>query len=66
MAHHAAFDFCDKCEDKFPFDVLQPIEEDGETFYFCQKCADARPDSWRKARVPKDNYDRWAKDEDDR
>ncbi len=63
---HTPFDFCDKCEDRFPFADLQPIEEDDEVFYLCQHCADKRPDAWRKAKVPKDDYDRMTKSGDDR
>ncbi len=62
------FDYCDKCLDKFPMDDIEVVEdrETGRDVYLCRECADARPDSWRKARVSKDDYDRRTKDEEDR
>ena len=60
------FDFCDKCEDRFPIFELREVREDDELFYFCQKCKDNRPDSWRKAKAPTDDYDRRTKSEEDR
>ncbi len=62
---HIPFDFCDRCECKFPLEELEEVMEDSEMFYYCRVCADARPDSWRRAKARKDDYDRLTKSGDD-